>query len=1059
MASRVGGFSGTLDPFGSGRGGLGRYNITGETISSLEAYEAYAVAVAWANGEASDEEYIASLQRMVDVSVPGTRERITNENRLADAKYSIGRNVLARDVNNATSMTARVAALRKLLAYDEARRDAMDPDNEAYREQVDRIAGLRGDIRQTQYSDLVTKVNRGMADTAALLAMARGFASASVGDPDADEWEATVVSLKDRVADEKITDGYQAYQHNRMSGAKLLGLLQARMAGMDPDSAAYKDLANQAEDLRERIKTDDRQKREYTMQGRRNDGKVTDKEFLGYLQDEYSNTEPGTSENIAAGNRLREFTFSLAEDKLRYDVTKGKRPVSALISFYRSARAGMEPGSERYRSLTLAIDRLKGGSGGGGGGGGGGGRGSGSGISLGPKQMPGTTFLADVLGSGKAPPGFGDLFNINVNSVTSRDWWDNNLRSMVDSFQDGKRYWLYYDKAGVAHELPFTPDMMSQMDLMNYEYTRIGLTGADSTKERQMWVGRGITALKALESRGGQYHMDVYQKTWKDIERAKQAALAGGRFAEYANLVEEQTKLARSILNLAPSDPLDVRYATNPMLTEAQRAAIAGDLSAIAPRDIDASSDFYNPGGDAVLGLMLDGGIITKYGRDGMESAQIDPNRGYLQQNVKTGAVELKIVDMDAPGGAVADPATGQLIPAYLANTVAVMVRIDGEDVAVRQEITDTLTLPVWTQTTGAASTVVREEGTNAASIYVPGGKGPKRTPPERGFGPRKPGVAPPPRIPGTSSHYDPLIVGGAQATIPLRSIQTLEGRNPVTWVSLDGTTWLRVDLSAGGVAPRVVMAPDVTFDEATGQWMKGDKPVTDFRDVAHWWNQGNDYGAPGQRFEPRMVRSHPGYADDGLIDTRPMHVIRDERDAARRSDQIARQARENEVELDAMTGRARKAGLTGVAEPNRESAAAAQARRVKDDVYRNDGSVLPPALRGFGARKPGLTLKAPAKPKLTSLSPTRDIGLMPQPKATFTPAPTPALAPLVSPAKTAQLHPVTKAKLPPKPKPKAKPAPTTKKKSGSRPAEPDKPKTTTPINTTYTTAGNTTNR
>jgi len=67
---RSGSFSPSLDPFGSGSGGLGRYDLGGGDVMSLAAQELYAVGVAWANGTASDDEYLAAIQKVLDMTRP-----------------------------------------------------------------------------------------------------------------------------------------------------------------------------------------------------------------------------------------------------------------------------------------------------------------------------------------------------------------------------------------------------------------------------------------------------------------------------------------------------------------------------------------------------------------------------------------------------------------------------------------------------------------------------------------------------------------------------------------------------------------------------------------------------------------------------------------------------------------------------------------------------------------------------------------------------------------------------------------------------------------------------
>lgn len=893
--ARSGGFSANLDPFGTSRGGLGRYNATGDSISSLAATEAYAVAVAWANGAATDEQYVESLRKMVSLETPGDSGYVTAKNKLDDAVYSIGRNKVVDGVNAAITPAARQQALKALLDYDRAHLATMTAtDSQAYRTQVERVATTRVDIRQVRYSDMVEKVNRGKATTEQLLALARTLGGEAGADPDADDWHGAILDLNERVADEKLAEGFQAYQHNRKTGVSLLKDIDARMAALTPDSPPWKALKNQREDLAERVKGEARQKAEADMAGKRAAGKVSDKAYLDFRRADYAAQMPGTAEAISSGNQLRDFTFSLAEDKLRFDVQKGTRPPSALISFYETYQRGMNPGSERWRQLQGAIDSLKGGgrsSGGGGGRSGGSGSRSGGssagGFAVGPKVLGGPTVLSDLQHglttdpmTGKqlaAPPGFGDLFRVNVTDSASRGWWDKNLRSMASAASDGAGSWTFYDKRGREYQLPFVPSLMQNMDELNLAYARAGLASADSAKEAQVWIGRIITAKNSGQSRGARYEMDVYTKLFGDLEQAKQRALAGGRYAEYHNLSMKQLDLAGAILNpgAEPGTIPDVRTATNPFLTADQRSRIANDLAKIAPQNLDdspANAGNFNPTGDPILAAIRDGVIVTEADHDTGEviGAEIDPKRGYLTQSAKGGGVTLVTLDFETnPEAFKEDPLTGQMVPRYYTESVRAKVRLAGQDIEVYQPIS-----PAADGTLGGPAFVIDHAFGGGVSASASGGF----------LGTGKIGNSP--ARPAT--YRGIMAPDGTAATVPLMTTFTVESASngtimsprSVRWVSTDGKTWYRWP-EGSAVPPRIVIDPSVQMG-SDGKWMIDGKAagVDAVLAKSHVWTgmdalaagakDDKDWGigAPNTRFEMRTTD------ESGSLDSRPQYII-----------------------------------------------------------------------------------------------------------------------------------------------------------------------------------------
>lgn len=964
--ARRGAFSstGSLDPFGGARGGLGRYNITGESITSLASYETYAVSVAWANGNASDEQYLAQLQKMVDLALPGTREFVTASNTLRDAQYSIGRNELVRATNNATTHIDRTAALTALLAYDNASLGTMaSTDSQAYRDRLGRVASLRGDLRKERYTALLERVNNGKATTTQLKELASQLYSeaSTAHDPDLDEWGQTVDQLVQRVKDEGVAQKHQDYQHHRITGAELLTTIDAQLAEQTAGSPAFLELTRQREDLATQVKNETSDKAEADVQAKRTAGKINDAEFLVYLRDSYTSADPGTAEWIRAGSRLAEYTYSLAEDKIRFDVSKGTRPVSDLIHFYENYLKGMNPGSEKYRSIAGAIISLQGRRGGGG---------ALLLAGIGP-IIDGAGALADIAGS-KPPPHFTDLFHIDPTSAATFRWWENNRNSMIAAFSDGRATWTYIDQNGDRYELPFHSGMMSEVDNLHMTYLQVGLANSTTLAEAQSWVGRVVSGTNALQSRGAQYSMTAFQKSWDEIERTKQQLLAGGHLAEYINTVQAQAQMGELMRDKNPYISFDQRDRINTLLT------------GIGPRVEDPSLPNFGVG-DPVLPRLYDGTIRVQwaptgaYDADGKAimaaaAAQIDPERGYLTQGAY-GVMELKpVVDYTT------DPDTNKQIPAYYGTHVAVQVESPlGGTVTVYQPLQRPgdvkggiatpngslagLQLPVY-QTAGGPS-----QGVNITTLGWPT------------------------RVADTA---------GKGAVMPVFSIVTHERVNGVmtdiTWFSLtdptknpEGGVWTRMP-SAGGVLPSIILPTNVTRGGA-GQWQIDGKDVSfdQLLSVARFWD-GSDTGAvntrgggveAGQGLHYETRTSGP----NGL-DLRPTAVIAmeiGERKSAE-SDVIAKPGRDPEA------ARLRLTTPTLDTRSERIRTRASSNAMIEYAGRSRDRDLLPIALRPVPTLAPRFGLD-PVELKPKVIPPIRPVA-----QTQLKTAPAPALKPIIIP-------------------------------------------------------------
>lgn len=809
--TRGGGFGGFgLDPFGAGGGNLGRYNL-GETVGSLEALEAYTIAVGWANGTVTDEDYLASLKKQIDLAPEGSHDKIAAQDKYDDAVYTIARNKIVNQINAADTSAERVALTKQLIAHDQARLGAMQPSNEQYRELQTKIASERADIRASQYGDLVERVNRGHASTSDLLAMAQKFYGQATGDPDEDQWRKTMGELRDRVADERLQDGYQAYQHNRMSGQALLRLVDARLAELTPGSPAYRDLHNQREDLADNVKQHDRGIRMANLQKAKNEGKIKDSAYIAALRKDLADQKPGTQDAIDAANRLRQAVFSLGEDKLRYDVQKGKAgSVDRLIRFYKSYQATMVSGSSEWRAVDLAISSLRG-RGGSGGGGGRGGSGGGKAYTAGykpgvgiPKVIPAAgdfgTLASGNLPGVKVPKDLAHLLTIDPANKRDAKWFDNNRRSMTQSYQAGDDTWVYFGRDGSTHVLPFTPGMLTTIEQQNVRY-HAGLVGAakDGYKA-QVATGAYITALSRYRDHGGQMAMDDYTKSMGLINGQKERALAAGDYALYVNLTLAQQQIIRGLLGIPEGAPTDVSLATNPVLDSSMRDRIARDLDKIEPGVDDPTEEGYHPNGDPVLAAINEGSIqVRDADGDGLvDTAKANPEAGYVTQDPTNGQVTFHKLNKGDQSDWYVDE-NGDTKPAYLRDTV----RVNTAQGVFYQPI----------QHGGALAAQVRI--TEPPTITVPPTQGGPAGGPPLGAGvggffqlPQPAADRPQLTKPAPYSSY----ASGVSVDLPGISVQEVgpDGKKrTVWWVTLDGVTYLRMEAGAGGKAPEVLINED----------------------------------------------------------------------------------------------------------------------------------------------------------------------------------------------------------------------------------------------------------
>jgi hypothetical protein len=491
MATRSGGFGATLNPFGTGTlSGFSQYDI-GDNLADLEAYKAE---VAWGNGQLSDSEYLAVLRSNVEKATEGTQAKLSAINKLDDATYRIGRSA------------AEANGLDSLIAFDQASLATMNPSNLRY---TDVKASLDSELarrRSIDYSAMVEIYNAGGSSTESLLNWARTTLAGLPADaPDLDNWQSTVADLTARVETERDSTVYQEFQMGRMKPADFLAYLTGRRNSYAPESPQYADWSRRLEDAEKQVKQTALAAADAAFFDAYNAGQKSDASYLLYVRRRIDEMAPDDPDRPTWVARYKSASFSLAEDKLRFDVAHGKRPVLALVQFYDAYRKTLNPGSAEWRTATTKLEEAKraqvsvsSGSGGG----------SGSGSTFNkydPNKAvsPGSsldTYLHQLTLTPHSSKAAVAIYNLNLNSIMNAK---------------NDKVWLYTD--------PANPTAMTQRRNPN-DTLVFDKAGKPVMVRGATYLAVESTALSRMLAIGGDYHSQLAE-----------AALAKHDYTTYAN--------------------------------------------------------------------------------------------------------------------------------------------------------------------------------------------------------------------------------------------------------------------------------------------------------------------------------------------------------------------------------------------------------------------------------------------------------------------------------------------------------------------------------------------
>ncbi len=328
-------------------------------MASLDAAEEYAVSVGWQNGTVTDEEYLDMLRDRRNRAPEGSSDRISAQDKLEDAIYTIGRNKLVRGINNAPTDEKRIQAYRDLIAFDKAKLATMVGDNEQRRELVDRIAGAEADIRSTRWSALVRVYNQNQTSNQRMLAFAKEAAKQAQGAPDQQVWTDRVFEFSERIKDEHLEELKQDYDMDRVSGGTVLAFVNQRLKDMDKSSPRYADLNRWREDFAKAFHADEQAEKYAAKYAAYQEGRLSDDEWLGFLHQRVQDAPKGSEERRSAQHDVVMESFRIAENRITYNVAVNGAPVKNLITFYENALKTMDRGSGRALDIRQRIHDLK----------------------------------------------------------------------------------------------------------------------------------------------------------------------------------------------------------------------------------------------------------------------------------------------------------------------------------------------------------------------------------------------------------------------------------------------------------------------------------------------------------------------------------------------------------------------------------------------------------------------------------------------------------------------------------------------------------------------------
>lgn len=226
----------SLNPLGGGGFSFEPFNVLD---IGHEAYIAFLrVETAWNAGRASNDDYLAALDKYAHALPANSSDRISAEARLAQTRYQVERSVLVERVNVGS------ASLDDLLTYDKGKLEGLSHDSTEYVDRLNRYRSTQNEWIGKQEDDVVARYGQGKMTTAQLVSWYKDALGNSKlqGNPDlADSISKRITELTGRLQDERDSQMQSDFTSGKVSTHDYLAYAIAAKARYEPGTTQAKD--------------------------------------------------------------------------------------------------------------------------------------------------------------------------------------------------------------------------------------------------------------------------------------------------------------------------------------------------------------------------------------------------------------------------------------------------------------------------------------------------------------------------------------------------------------------------------------------------------------------------------------------------------------------------------------------------------------------------------------------------------------------------------------------------------------------------------------------------
>lgn len=345
MARRGGLSTIGISPFKQSTAGFSMFDAVS---AGQEEYLAFTrVQVRWDAGEATDAEYLAALEVYANSLDPETSEAYNAQSRLRQARYTLARNAIVREVEAGTR------PMSDLLEFDTQAILGLNPASQEYRDRSARLTSTKNQAATEELQGIRRQWEAGTVTDAAYLTAFTTYVSKLTNPDDQVAAQAQLDQLRYSLARDALVTKVNGGQATL---AQLLTFDQQYLTGLVAGSSEYRDRLARLQNTQTAVFAD----QENDQQLRWQQGKITSAQLLRWYEDAL--TSPLASGNGQLSDRITGQVESLRirvvderDARMVQDFNDGKVGVNAFLVYANNARARYDPSTPQYREWSARI--------------------------------------------------------------------------------------------------------------------------------------------------------------------------------------------------------------------------------------------------------------------------------------------------------------------------------------------------------------------------------------------------------------------------------------------------------------------------------------------------------------------------------------------------------------------------------------------------------------------------------------------------------------------------------------------------------------------------------